>query len=428
MRYRSVSTSYILLLRYLACGFLSGTATAFGTSGHRVVADLAWYQLSQESKDWIYHLIKEDRFWYGIEMTTVCSDAEHCKPLGAIAEWADDVKKSVGVSHAIAIPDEGHDCLAEGAQDIDPNCRLDYDRDCVDDDCLVGQIVKFTTVLQDWMSGRRRRKLQTPLNLLGFLPGLLDLFANLWGTLFGDSLDAALDGFTSDEEHEALMFITHLVGDLHQPLHCGQGSDHVATAIDVTYMGYHSENFFQTLLCAILPSFLQGIASCGDVSLHSAWDFSILIKYTGEEFNGDREALEDSIWYEYLVDNEVQTASWLSCLPDAKTTPYLLRQTIQDCVMEWANESLEVALKYGYKNTDGSYIDTGTDLTEEYHQLVVPVVRKQLAKGSVRLAALLEHVLNPYREAPSAVPTTVYAPSVAPSRAMSEAPTEASID
>lgn len=158
----------LILCLGLACGLLPGTTTGYGTSGHRIVGNLAWYQLSKETKEWIYDLIEEDRFWYGIEMTTICSSVDKCKPLGAIAEWADEVKKSEGVSHAIGVP--GLDCLTEGAHEQDPDCRLNYDRDCENDDCVVGQIVKFAMVLQDWMWGTRRRdrKLVTALNLLGF--------------------------------------------------------------------------------------------------------------------------------------------------------------------------------------------------------------------------------------------------------------------
>ena len=412
----SVRRYNVLLILCLACGLLPGTTTGYGTSGHRIVGNLAWYQLSKETKEWIYDLIQEDRFWYGIEMTTICSSEDKCKPLGAIAEWADDVKKSEGVSHAIAVPGLG--CLAEGAHEQDPDCRLNYGRDCENDDCVVGQIVKFAMVLQDWMWGTRRRdrKLVSALNLLGFLPVLLQFFADFWGMFFGDSLDRALDSLTGDREHEALMFVTHLMGDLHQPLHCGQEVDSVATTIDVTYMGYHNEDS-RSFWCSILPGFLKVVLGCGDVSLHSAWDFSILMKYMDEEFSGNRENLEDSIWYEYIEDNEEQKASWLSCLPDPKGTPYLLKQSVQDCVMEWANDSLEIALKYGYRNIDGSYIVSGTDLTEEYHYVVVPIVRKQLAMGSVRLAALLERVLNPDQETPSASPALEYAPSESPSDA-----------
>lgn len=122
---------------------------------------------------------------------------------------ADDVKDSESVSHIIGIPDEGHDCLAEGAQNDDPNCRLDYDRDCEDDSCVVGQIVKFTMRLQDWMWGRRRqrrrdRKLFFFMDFVRFGWGLLRGFLE---SIFPDSFDRALNNWTGDKEREALMFL-----------------------------------------------------------------------------------------------------------------------------------------------------------------------------------------------------------------------------
>lgn len=220
-------------------------------------------------------------------------------------------------------------------------------------------------------------------------------------------------------------FVTSFRASAHQPLHCGRDSDRKGTSIDVTYMNYFNEaTFWQRTFCGILPSFLRWIANC-DMSLHGTWDYGIISKAIREDFNGNREDLEDSIWYEYIEGNGNETESWLSCLPDAKEYPYLTEQILQDCVLEWANESLEMALKVSYVNTDGSGIVSGTDLTEEYHQIAFPVVRRQLAMGGVRLAALLERSLNPYEEAPSSAPTSSVAPSAVPSEFPSDFPSEA---
>jgi hypothetical protein len=62
--------------------------------------------------------------------------------------------------------------------------------------------------------------------------------------------------------------------------------------------------------------------------------------------------------------------------------------------MEWANDSLELALRYAYRDVDGSEVVNGTILSEAYYQRALPIVREQLAiAAAVRLAYTLDHML-----------------------------------
>ena len=58
------------------------------------------------------------------------------------------------------------------------------------------------------------------------------------------------------------------------------------------------------------------------------------------------------------------------------------------CPDEWGQESIERACAYAYKDAS-----EGTELGDEYYNSRNPVVLSQLAKGAVRLAALLNEVL-----------------------------------
>jgi len=366
----------------------SATVHGFGLDGHRVVADMAWWLLSDDCKDEIYDLLDEEWFWYQFEMQTRCYSFEKCNTLGKVAEWADDVRKTAGVVHNIAIPDAGNDCLAPDAYKNNPNCRLDYARDCENDKCVVGEIVKQTLALQHYMEDRKRNR---QLFLLGGM--VWDFLVGVWDRLFGESsIDKTLEDFLSDYEREALMFLTHLMGDLHQPLHAGRQTDNGGSLKRVTFMNVYNEASLWRWLCGdYLPSFIFNFFSCG-INLHGVWDYGIVTKTIQEDFDGNRRALEDDLWYEFLEDNNEETSSWLSCLPTDNSTT-LDKAILQSCVMEWANESLVLALQHAYLNVDGVEIAAGTDLTEAYHQKSLPVVRKQLAKGAVRFAALLERVL-----------------------------------
>jgi len=198
-----------------------------------------------------------------------------------------------------------------------------------------------------------------------------------------------------DDNHLQL----HLLGDMHQPLHCSRDSDDLGSAIKDLPFGnsFHAGYFWCQ---SFLPESVLRSLGCYDISLHGVWDYNIIDKTIKEDFHGNRIDFENDIWYEYIhnADPVPQIAEWLSCFGDTSaidTDEKLLRK----CVMEWANESLELALAFSYRDENGKAIINGTKLTEEYYDRALPVVRKQIAKGAVRLAAILDRVLyDPYND------------------------------
>lgn len=323
-------------------------------------------------------------------MKTKCYQG--CTPLASVSEFADDVKYYADsyISHAMDIPDEGNDCLARDAHINNENCSLDYSRDCRDDDCHVGGVVKYTLILQDYMHqdqvGQRK----------------LLFWGDIWGfvQLFFHSITSFLFGGTPiplfhSEEREALMFLVHLLHDLHQPLHCGRDSDNQGISISpVTYMGEHNEAYqINRALCDYAPGFVFNLLVCR-MNLHLVWDHGIISKTISEDFNGKWRDLEDDIYNEYIEGNDEEMASWLSCLTNATENGLFERTKLQDCALLWANESVELALDYAYRNAVGVEIVDGTDLDEAYHERVLPVVRKRHAVSAVRLAGILERALT----------------------------------
>lgn len=127
----------------------------------------------------------------------------------------------------------------------------------------------------------------------------------------------------------ALRELFHLVGDIHQPLHCGYAEDKGGNTINVGYGD--SEN------------------------LHSAWD-SGLIK---EENIG----LND-------------------CLKLSNTISAAEQKDIQKIdVLKWMNESRE-HLPFVYSYEKGK-------ITTTYADKAKPIIEKQLVKAGIRLAAVL---------------------------------------
>ncbi len=134
------------------------------------------------------------------------------------------------------------------------------------------------------------------------------------------------------QRREALKFIVHFVGDLHQPLHCGDGSDRGGNDTMVEFDGMRS-------------------------NLHRVWD--------GEFFSG---------WQSIPV------------------TPHPLRdeQTWHgDSVMHWANESHRIAVEEIYSRLPKARADRTIVLRAEDMQRFWIMAQQQMARAGRRLAALL---------------------------------------
>jgi hypothetical protein len=151
---------------------------------------------------------------------------------------------------------------------------------------------------------------------------------------------------------EALLFLVHLVGDLHQPLHCADRKDEGGNKLKVKFLGH------------------GGI----HLNLHSAWD-SDLVKAGMKRLEpGD---------YAFRLDGGIEKedrARWQKGSPE-----------------DWANESSEVAAKLVYTDAKGNPLPrTGTpNLDKAYVKRGVGVVEQQLRKGGIRLAKILNEALAP---------------------------------
>jgi hypothetical protein len=138
---------------------------------------------------------------------------------------------------------------------------------------------------------------------------------------------------TRPAKQEALRFLVHFVGDIHQPLHVGRRADRGGNSIKVTLLGQ-------------------------ETNLHSVWDSG-------------------------LIDNEKLSFSELAAFIDHPTLQEL--QTWQSAPpAEWANESKAVRDRV-YQIGDGK-------LSYEYAYQNIPLVKRRLLQGGVRLAGLLNSI------------------------------------
>jgi len=304
--------------------------------------------------------------------------------------------------HYMEIPDTKVDCPVLGDSDVN-ECKFDYNRDCPNDSCSVGGVVRYST---DLLAGNSTEWLREQESSSAELV---------------DSWVASNRSLNGDPTRESMMFLVHFLEDLHQPLHNCLASDYCGVWIPVTFFDIAKFNlpvsWWYQFLCIIPfisdwlgrrcgqrmqlvrsivdPRFDVCRAYCAKASFrnfsahppssslqHKVWDRMIIHKMRDEEYGGSRNAMEQDL-LRYIVENPEKKQEWLVC-PEASN---------RTCVMKWADEALEVALRYAYKDVDGSFLSNGTYLGNEYLANVLPSFWDQMAAAAVRLAFNLELAL-----------------------------------
>ena len=252
---------------------IPSTLVGWGHEGHEIVASLAQTRLTENTKIGIRSLIGE-------------------ASLASIANWADEVRPDRDETynwHFVDIPKD-----ASGFSD-ERDCFLPNSRhkDAATDhhNCVVDRIELFKKVLSD-------------------------------------------NHATRNDRIEALKFLVHFVGDVHQPFHAigeaAGGNGITVSEFGSTQCGRHPCN------------------------LHGAWDTG-LIEHTGMGRDEYVAHLEKLISDEHLT---------------ATGNP-----------QDWANES--------HGDAQSAWVADGAQIDEVYYQKEIKVVDRRLALAGLRLAAIL---------------------------------------
>ena len=207
--------------------------------------------------------------------------------LAAISVWADDIREEhpeTGPWHYIDVP------LAASA--------IDMTHECPGGNCVVAKISEFESVLKN------------------------------------KSVDPAL-------RREALEFVIHFVGDLHQPLHCADNNDQGGNKVQVIFFGQPS-------------------------NLHAVWDGGI-------------------------IGHEKQHGASLATALEGRITPEQRAAWVRGSVEEWALESHALAVSVAYGRLPSG---TNPNLADDYVNATMPVVEEQIEKAGIRLAHLLNEALG----------------------------------
>ena len=260
---------FVLLL---ALVLVPADALAWGRLGHRLVAALAWDELTPTTRARIDALLA----------------GEPDPTLPGIASWADELRehdpalgKRSSKWHYVNIAEDG--------------CVYQQALHCPNGDCVVEAIKAQTAILADASKPKAERL-------------------------------------------QALKFVVHFVGDVHQPLHAGYAHDKGGNDFQVQFNGKGS-------------------------NLHSLWD-SGMLNATG-----------------------LDEPAYLARLRAMPLAVPLARKPLPPASVQWAQESCEVAVRPGFypaRNVIGA----------DYVDAWLPIAEAQLRRGGTQLAATLNAALG----------------------------------
>ncbi|KAJ4773573.1 endonuclease 4 [Rhynchospora pubera] len=219
--------------------------------------------------------------------------------LASECSWADTVRGAYPWSSALHYVDTP-----------DNLCTYDYTRDCHDSSgasgrCVVGAINNYTAQLTTYPS--------TTYNLT-----------------------------------QALMFLSHFMGDVHQPLHVGFTTDAGGNSITVYWYNVKT-------------------------NLHSVWDTKIIQTSMSNYFGNSMDTMANSIKANIT---STQISQWNSC-----------GSSTSACADTFATESIQQACNYAYKDAPNNAY-----LSDTYYLSRSPVVNTRIAQGAVRLANFLNQI------------------------------------
>ena len=205
--------------------------------------------------------------------------------LASLANWADDIREErpeTGRWHYINIPPDA--------------TELDLDRDCPGADCITVKAREFLGIVRLGLKEQQERL-------------------------------------------DALRFLIHLMGDLHQPLHVAFARDRGGNDIPIVFLSEES-------------------------NLHKLWDSDLLGKH--------------------IKDEDVFAAQLLS-----EIRPQDEKRWSRGHLREWTWESRQLALEAAYDGLPGEEPKT---IDDAYSRRAWEIAKEQLAKGGIRLAVIMNEV------------------------------------
>ncbi|XP_010542169.1 PREDICTED: endonuclease 2 [Tarenaya hassleriana] len=293
---------------------------AWGKEGHTIICKIAQARLSDTAASAVKELLPKS--------------AEG--DLSSFCLWADKIKFRYRWSsplHYLNTPD---------------SCSYKYSRDCKDEDgergrCVAGAINNYTTQL---LSYNAESSSKSEYNLT-----------------------------------ESLLFLSHFMGDIHQPLHTAFASDKGGNTIDVHWYRrkeslHHVRKKLNTK-CIRRTSINTRYTLIECAGIIQIWDVNIIETAEENLYDSNVEEMIDAIQKNITTEWANQVKRWERC---SKKTA---------CPDIYASEGIKAACDWAYKG-----VTEGETLEDEYFYSRLPIVNLRLAQAAVRLAATLNRIFG----------------------------------
>jgi hypothetical protein len=288
----------LLIPRILSALFalsLAQGVLAWGPEGHRMVGDIADRFLTAETRAQIAKLLEADRM--------ADDEPSDRHTLGEVANWADEIKDT----------DWGKRRRSWHYDDV-PLCgAAEYAKYCRNGRCASAQLARQIEIL-----GNVRAK-----------PG---------------------------QRNEALKWVVHLVGDIHQPLHAANRGDRGGNSVHASFFGQRE------------------YAPGKTINLHGVWDVEIVQRLLSDR-GGE------------------------SAIVSAPITDRARKAWEKGSISGWIEESHRIARDtvYPLLPVAASCSDKILDVVaidQPYYARAAPLIEIQIRKAGVRLARVLNEALG----------------------------------
>ena len=298
-----------------------GPAWAWGDQGHKAVATIAFGLLTEPLKVEVAKILADD------PVPAECGAGSFIE--GAV--WADKLRQNPGKCasgvawgntspwHFLDIPTDA--------------VTYDHQRDCEADVCVIGKIKAFQTMLADKSETPARRR-------------------------------------------DALKFLIHFVGDLHQPLHTTSAPFNKANAEKAEQLGAKKGN-----TCLVRSLVMDRGGNCVDVRYRA-----------NPSSGGEGKATElHAFWDTDVVANAGTDPTDVAKKATAGLTAAEIKMLQQGSLEDWTNEGHRIAVQVVYGELPGGAMP---QLQGAYSKDADKTALLQIQRAGVRLAKVVEDALK----------------------------------
>ncbi len=189
---------------------------------------------------------------------------------------------------------------------------------------------------------------------------------------------------SSQSRADALRYVIHLVGDIHQPLHDTTNNDEGGNCVPVEFFGK-------------MPQERNITAESYSPNLHGVWDANIIDQITDQlSPNETPQQLAQKLDEQFAA----REAAWSAEPIDLSKWAWEGHQIAESTTYGRLPVKIEIEKSQTVAScADDNHISTRMlnlheDLESDYQNAAAPVVEQQLAKAGIRLATLLNSLLR----------------------------------